>query len=184
MAKNYEYKSISLERKTALARERLRRRYLPSHVHLLFVGESPPASGRFFYQADSGLYRAIRNAFVIAFPDLRDTDFLESFRSLGCYLADLCGMPVDDLNNEERRHACAAGEVHLSKIIKRLQPAIIITVVLSIARNVDRAQQEAKWTGPHFALPYPGQWHRNRVAFLDAIVPLLRAELGKIVGMI
>jgi hypothetical protein len=173
-------KSISLDRKTALARERLRRRYLPSDVHLLFVGESPPASGRFFYQADSGLYRAIRNVFITALPELRDADFLESFWSLRCYLVDLCGMPVDHLNNEERRHACVVGEVHLSKIMKRLQPSIIITVVLSIAANVERAQGRAKWEGPHFAFPYPGRWHRNRVAFLDALVPLLRAELGKI----
>jgi hypothetical protein len=46
---------------------------------MLFVGESPPASGRLFYHADSGLYRAIRQAFLSAFPDLKDADFLESF---------------------------------------------------------------------------------------------------------
>ena len=41
---------------------------------MLFVGESP-ASGRFFYRADSGLYRAIRQTFLSAFPDLKDADF-------------------------------------------------------------------------------------------------------------
>jgi hypothetical protein len=63
---------------------------------MLFVGESP-ASGRFFYRADSGLYRAIRQTFLSAFPDLKDADFLESFRQLDYYLVDLCGSPVDRL---------------------------------------------------------------------------------------
>jgi hypothetical protein len=44
-------------------RERLRLRYRPVLIRLLFIGESPPASGRFFYRQDSGLYRAIRDAF-------------------------------------------------------------------------------------------------------------------------
>jgi hypothetical protein len=64
---------------------------------MLFVGESPPASGRLFYHADSGLYRAIRQTFLSALPDLKDADFLESFRQLDCYLVDLCGSPVDRL---------------------------------------------------------------------------------------
>lgn len=36
-------------------REILRRAWRPVEVQLLFVGESPPFSGRFFYQRDSGL---------------------------------------------------------------------------------------------------------------------------------
>ena len=75
------------------ARERLRRRYRPARVRILFVGEAPPASGRFFYQADSGLYRAVRQTFLSAFPELKRAEFLESFRKLDCYLVDLCRSP-------------------------------------------------------------------------------------------
>jgi hypothetical protein len=64
---------------------------------MLFVGESPPASGRFFYNADSGRYCAIRQTLLSAFPDLKDADFLESFRQLDYYLVDFCGSPVDRL---------------------------------------------------------------------------------------
>ncbi len=42
-------------------RERLRRRYFPNPVRILFVGESPPVSGRFFYQADKHCSRKRRN---------------------------------------------------------------------------------------------------------------------------
>jgi len=165
--------------KTALARERLRRQYRPAHVRLLFVGEAPPASGRFFYQADSGLYRAMRHTFVEAFPSLEDADFLEAFRGLGCYLVDLCATPVDRLAAEQRQRLCVTGEVRLSRMLKQLQPDIVITVVRSIAANVKRAEDRANWTGKHFELPYPGRWQRHRVAFEEELVPLLRRELTR-----
>jgi hypothetical protein len=166
------------KRKIAPDREHLRRRYRPTHVRLLFVGESPPASGRFFYRADSGLYRAIRDAFVLAFPALREADFLETFRDLGCYLVDLCARPVDHLDGRQRREACADGELRLSKVLKQLQPETVITVVRSIADHVGRAQRRVNWRGRSLELPYPGRWHRHRVAFLEALLPVLRGELG------
>src|SRR5687767_7532298 len=50
-------------------REQLRLRYRPRDVQLLFVGESKPASGTFFYQADSHLYRAVREACLRSYGD-------------------------------------------------------------------------------------------------------------------
>jgi hypothetical protein len=164
---------------SALARERLRRRYRPTHVRLLFVGEAPPASGRFFYQADSGLYRAMRGAFVAALPDLGDADFLESFRALSCYLVDLCGRPVDRLDAAQRKQAHTEGEVRLGGIIRQLQPEVVITVVRSIAPNVVRAQQLSNWMGAHLVLPYPGRWKHHRASFDRLLIPVLRKELAK-----
>jgi hypothetical protein len=70
-------KAITRSRKKSLAeRERLRERYRPKYVRILFVGEAPPASRRFFYRKDSGLYRTIRGAFEKALPRVRDRDFL------------------------------------------------------------------------------------------------------------
>jgi hypothetical protein len=163
--------------KLATARERLRRRYRPARVRMLFIGESPPASGRFFYQADSGLYRAIRQTFLSAFPDLTNADFLKSFRKLDCYLVDLCGNPVDHLPMKQRRLACARGEAQLAAQIRQLDPETIVTVVRSIAANVERAQARAKWQGTHIELPYPGRWKTHRDAFEQALRPVLRRTL-------
>jgi hypothetical protein len=164
----------------AVARERLRKHYRPAQVRILFVGESPPASGRFFYHADSGLYRAIHEAFVTALPALQGPDFLESFRDLGCYLVDLCVQPVDRMARKQRSKACRDGEVRLGRIIKRLQPEIIITVVRSIAPNVKRAQYRAMWSGECLELPYPGRWRDHRVAFVKALTPVLRRSFRNI----
>ena len=163
--------------KVAAPRERLRRRYRPARVRILFVGESPPASGRFFYQADSGLYRAIRQTFLSAFPNLKHADFLESFRNLDCYLVDLCGNPVDHLSTKQRRLACAQSEARLVTIIRQLNPEVIVTIVRSVAANVERAQARAKWQGTHIKLPYPGRWKAHRVAFERLLRPVLRRTL-------
>ena len=160
---------------SAAARERLRKRYRPANVRVLFVGEGPPASGRFFYQADSGLYRAVRDAFAGVFPAVGEQqEFLELFRSLGCYLVDLCGRPVDHLPGDQRLKACLDSEVRLAGILKGLRPEIVITVVRSITANVRRAQQRANWSGIHIELPYPGRWHHHREAFLQELLLVLR----------
>ena len=158
-------------------RERLRRRYLPDAVRILFVGESPPASGRFFYQADSGLYRAVRDTFAIAFPLLPRSEFLNHFQCLGCYLVDLCGHPVDHMTRKARERAWRAGEHGLARTIQGLQPKTMVAIVRSIRLNVRRAQDGAGWSGPYLELPYPGQWHRHRIEFERQLVPLLRKEL-------
>src|SRR5215475_15116259 len=119
-------KAVSLE-----SREQIRRQYRPRRVRILFVGEAPPASGRFFYQADSGLYRAIRDTFEAALPSLpsADDDFLEAFRALGCYLVDLCGTPVDRMDRRLRRRVCAAGEARLARRLRQLRPNIVVVLV-------------------------------------------------------
>ena len=158
----------------SIARERLRKHYRPDRVRILFVGESPPASGRFFYQADSGLYRAVRETFYIAFPSLRKTNFLDSFRALGCYLVDLCAEPVDKMTRDARRSDCHSGEARLARMIRTLRPEIIITVVRSIGENVRRAREQAAWSGTHLELPYPGRWYRARLQFSRKLLTFLR----------
>lgn len=163
--------------KVSIARERLRRSYRPDRVRILFVGEAPPASGRFFYQADSGLYRAVRDTFISAFPNLEKAQFLESFRALGCYLVDLCGEPVDRMDRKARQRVCLAGEASLNRTLRQLRPKIVVTVVRSISRNVRRAEDQAKWSGLHVELPYPGRWVHLRAEFRQKLVPLLRNSL-------
>jgi hypothetical protein len=155
-------------------RERLRRRHRPRRVRVLFVGEAPPASGRFFYRRDSGLYRALRGAFATAFPGERAADFLEAFRARGCYLVDLCGEPVDDLDTDARSAAGRAGEPALARTLRRLRPEAVVTLVRAIVPSVRRAEANAGWTGERLDVPYPGRWHAHRQAFATLFVPWLR----------
>ena len=163
--------------KAWIAREYLRGRYRPHRVRILFVGEAPPTSGRFFYRADAGLYRAVRDTFISAFPNLEKTHFIEAFRSLGCYLVDLCGQPVDRMDRKARQRVCFAGEASLSRTLRQLRPQIVVAVVRSIGRSVRRSEDQAKWSGLHVELPYPGRWVHHRAEFHRKLVPLLRKSL-------
>ena len=140
---------------------------------MLFIGESPPASGRFFYHRDSGLYRAIRDAFRLVDPSITDHGFLAIFQNSGCYLIDACVVPVDHLDARARRAACLAGEPALARKIRDLQPARIVTLLRSIQQNVRRAAVSAEWPGPILELPYPGRWASHRKIFLELLVPHL-----------
>jgi len=159
-------------------RERLRRKYRPAQVRLLFIGESPPASGRFFYQRDSGLYRAIRDAFRAVDPAIDDESFLEIFRGSGCYLIDTCLEPVDHFDARSRRAACIAGEPELARTIRALQPAAIVTLLRSIRDNVQRSVALAEWRGPILEVPYPGRWASHRKIFIEQLQPQLSSMLA------
>lgn len=165
------------ERQSRRAQERLRRRYRPDDVRVLFVGESPPASGRFFYLQDSGLYRAVLETFQRVDASIDHTNFLSVFAGTGCYLVDLCAEPVDRLEPAPRRAACRAGEAVLARTITRLRPPMIVSVVRSIERNVNRAALGACSRGEILRLPYPGRWQRSRAAFCDELAPTVRELL-------
>jgi len=149
-------------------------------VELLFVGEAPPASGRFFYSRNSGLYRAMRDAFHNIDPAIDDENFLAVFKACGCYLTDLCPEPVDRLDAKSRESARRAGEKSLSRTIAELQPATIAALLRSINGHVSRAASRAEWAGQMIHLPYPGRWHQHRSAFIRTLAPVLRCRLGSV----
>jgi len=140
---------------------------------MLFIGESPPASGRFFYRRDSGLYRAMLAAFQKSDPGVSEENFLATFEAAGCYLIDLCPEPVDNLDPAARRVACRASERSLARNIAQLQPVAIITVVRSIEGNVLEAASRADWSGEFLYLPYPGRWSRHRQVFVGTLTPAI-----------
>lgn len=154
--------------------DQLRLSYRPDIVRILFIGESRPASGRFFYQGDSGLYRAMRDTFQLLHPSITDATFLHTFQVLGCYLVDLCGRPVDKLNPQARQAACLTAEPQLCRVFSTLQPEMAAVVVRSIRQNVRRAASCAGWAGRLLELPYPGRWSSHREVFTAQLVSVLR----------
>jgi hypothetical protein len=172
--------SIGMQRARNLheQREELRQSFQPPKVRLLFVGEAPPASGRFFYNRDSGLYRAMRDAFQAADPAITDDDFLSVFQASGCYLIDACAEAVDHLGERERRRERIVSEASLARRIQELQPPVIVVLLKSLRQNVERAARCAGWQGRLIDVPYPGRWIRFRAEFVESMIPELRSVLG------
>lgn len=157
-----------------MTNEQLRLAHCPNTINLLFIGESPPASGRFFYARNSGLYRAVFEAFQTVHPVLAEPEFLNAFKSAGCYLVDLCPDPVDHLPMPVRRAARRASEPSLATQIQHLRPRQIVTTLRSIETHVQNAVDQADWTGPILTLPYPGRWQHHKAAFIDTLNPIIK----------
>ena len=155
------------------ARQRTRRAYAPDELRVLFIGESPPTGGTFFYEANSILYHATREAFIAAIPALaKRAPFLDAFQQLGCYLEDLSLRPIDKLPKPEKRRAREATVPGLARRLRGLTPRLVVVVVKGIRPQVDDALDRAGLAAvPCEALPFPGQWHRaDYVAELTELV--------------
>jgi len=144
--------------------EAVRRRFLPERVSVLFIGESPPAGGTFFYLANSKLYEATKEAFRAALPDLvRGPNFLEAFAKCGCYLDDLCLEPVNHLKLDnplakaKRLRLREEGEAPLAKRMREFEPRHVVVVMKGIEENARRALDIAQVEVALDALPFPGR---------------------------
>jgi hypothetical protein len=137
--------------------ETARARFRPEAIRVLFIGESVPAGGTFFYRMDSALYDATQAAFRSTVMDLMtERNFLLSFQALGCYLVDLCDRPVNKLPDPERLAERDAGVSRLADFIGEERPATVINVMRAIAPWIDRALEEARFTPAlRFDLPFP-----------------------------
>lgn len=149
--------------------------YRPSPSRILFVGESSPAGGTHFYQADSQLYRATRDAFGLGLSVARPPEgaaFLSWFQELGCWLVDLAGRPVDRLAATERASAVSAGIPGLTLILRELRPERVLVVLRRIAPAVRAAAREAGFDEHAIdVLPFPTrQWRSVYVQQLAGIV--------------
>jgi hypothetical protein len=163
--------------------EQVRQRFRPEEVGVLFVGESPPAGGTFFYQANSNLYEATKAAFGAAgLPPGKN--FLERFKALGCYLDDLCLEPVNHLKldnplaRKKRLALRVQGRAPLADRMRKQPPRAIIVVMKGIEDDVRAAAVAAGLEDvPVHALPFPARReHRDRyVLDLEAILRSLKS---------
>jgi hypothetical protein len=71
----------------------------------LFVGESAPDSGAFFYYGNTALSRHM-DAAMKAAGLVGNGDFLERFKAYGWYLDDLVLTPVNHLPKSQRKREC------------------------------------------------------------------------------
>lgn len=157
--------------------EILRENFRPKRIRVLFIGESRPANGSFYYRGDSRLARYTCEAFCTEggrIPEM--SDFLRRFQSLDCFLTDLCPQPANHLAKQQRRAARRAGEIALAETIASAQPEAIVVVMKGIAKSVARASAIAGADAiPCYVLPFPAQAHeRDYVSELHSIVSNLK----------
>ncbi|WP_448509986.1 hypothetical protein [Immundisolibacter sp.] len=151
--------------------EKKRLEYKPKKVRFLFVGESMPAGGTFFYFENSNLYNYTKEAFLQNF-DWAPKEFLKYFMSNGFYLDDLCQEPINHLSESEKRQARKAYEQSLAIRIKECHPLIIVSTPKSIEKNVNSAINIASLNIENYSLPFPAMG--NQYKYVDALDKLLK----------
>ncbi len=141
--------------------ETIRLSFRPKRITTLFVGESAPYSGDFFYCGNTAMSRYMGKAMEAA--GLAGThDFRERFKSYGWYLDDLVLSPVNQLPPPQRMKACRDAQQALAARIAQYQPTVIVTLLLRIRTIVDAAAETAGCAAARFALPFPGNGQQGR----------------------
>jgi hypothetical protein len=142
--------------------EAVRLRYRPKRIMTLFVGESAPNSGDFFYCGNTALKRHMQKAVETAGLG-NSGDFLERFKAYGWYLDDLVLTPVNQLRIRSQRKAkCFAARGSLAIRIAEYRPLAIVALLLSIDNDVRAAATAAGSTCPCYAVPFPGMGQQPR----------------------
>jgi len=142
---------------------------------VLFVAESPPSSGGFFYFSKTigkdHLFRETMKAlslWPLGHPlrkGLDKTGLLEEFRSRGFFLIDTCDRPVDRLSPKARRISIAREAPGLARRAKELDPGSIVIVKQTVYGPVRHALETAGLgdrvlnTEP---LPFPSHGNQRR----------------------
>ena len=159
--------------------EELRRHYRPKKIRVLFVAESRPAGGTFFYSGNSHLARYTEQAFRTGYgiAAMGMDDFLRGFKAAGCYLEDLCPEPVNHIKSSSARRAAWQDAVeYLAGRVRSAAPAVIIPIHKGSERYARQAAERAgRLDTVKPAIPFPSMGHHPRyIAGLSRLIGELR----------
>jgi hypothetical protein len=136
--------------------EELRRSFHPDCIATLFVGESAPVSGRFFYSSNSSLFRAMKRVFGDR------ESFLEDFKKNGFYLDDLVLTPINKLERRERSRQRQEAVPELAKRLVEYNPKAVVVVMRAILPMVRQAMRIAGISYEPFCVPHPAFGNSTR----------------------
>ncbi len=116
-----------------------RLKYKPCKVKTLFIGESPPASGDYFYfGGNNSLLRYIRQAFVSVYGDKcgEGDEFLQFFKESQYYLIDLSEKPINGKLRKERKQLRKVNIESLTNRVNNINPESVIIFMKAIEKAV------------------------------------------------
>ena len=134
--------------------------FRPDEIRVLFVGESVPESGKFFYKGDSQMYRYFER---IVGQKLfgSSNNFLSNFKDSGCYLDDLVLTPVNKISGNKRKQESEQAIPGLAKRIRDYEPRIVVALLKCIEEFVRIAVDESCVGAFFFTTHFPGNGHQN-----------------------
>jgi hypothetical protein len=121
---------------------RLRRAYQPERIKLAIVAESPPASGKYFYddkgKSSEPLFTALMQH--VGFADDRPptkADGLRRFQDKGWILVDATYDPVNKLSDPQKAELIKRDYAHLCRDLESLGRPALLLVKANVCRILD-----------------------------------------------
>ena len=147
--------------------EASRHAFRPDRIATLFIGESVPKNGKFFYDGGTKMEAHMRTVMAPS-----SNNFLETFKERGWYLDDLVLTPVDQIKNRKvRKAACAAARVSLAQRIAEYKPQVIVAIQLSIREDVEAAVAMAGSDAKVYHTCFPGVGNQGK--FIKAMAQIM-----------
>lgn len=162
----------------------LRAKYRPAKIKLIFVLESPPTSGNFFYDPAGKVTDPLFSAMMkmIGHEASSKEDGLTAFAHKGFFLVDATYRPVNHIKNQKRRNRAILSDLpdlilDLKDIIESQQDKINIVLVKA---NICRLLEERLMAvgvnviNNKTVIPFPS--HGNKERFHENIRKVLTSE--------
>jgi len=156
----------SVEAEAVTAVEALRMSFRPDQITTLFVGESSPVNGTFFYDGDNSMVRYMQRAVEAVLPD--EGNFLDRFRGYGWYLDDLVLTPINHLQPSARRAAWLRASNSLAGRIDEYRPLAIVSLLSGIKRIVEGRRKDCGQHCNFIQRPIPRHGQSEEVSLGDA----------------
>jgi hypothetical protein len=159
-----------------------RDKYRPSSIDVLWIAESPPAGGGYFYfEVTSGrnhLFRETMKAlgwWPLDFPmhaGLDKSPYLKRFQEGRHFLIDLSPTPVNKLSPTERHAELRRNIIHISEEIETLRPAKILLIKRNVFDILSPLLQSSKLTLNREFIPFPSHgWQAEYRQRIQQLIP-------------
>jgi hypothetical protein len=132
-------------------------KYRPDQIKVLFVGESPPISGKYFYYGRNSLLHQMKRA--LGEDQTADVDFLMKLKQRGWYLDDIVQTPVKE--HVELRKKCREARDDLAARIRDYNPFVVVCLLRRIRDEVEAAVLKAGSDACVYAVSFPPQQSRR-----------------------
>lgn len=150
--------------------EKLRKEYLPIPIKVLFIGESAPHGGGFFYKKSGLLHSQFCQVLKPYVGD--QPSFVDAFKAAGIYLDDLVLTPVNHLSLSERRASHEASIPSMTERLRKYEAPCVVAFMKDIALPVAKAIIASGKPCRFEVVPFPGFGQQARFrASMIALLP-------------
>ncbi len=145
-----------------------RNKYVPLNLKIIFVLESPPISGKYFYDPKGSVHEPLFKAMMnlLRIDPISKEEGLKTFRNTGHFLVDATYNQVNTLKGKTRNNLILAGypslREDLSVLCKDSNPDIIL-IKANICRLLERKLKSDgfKIKNNGLIIPFPSTGHQN-----------------------